>query len=839
VKQIISAPQGFRDTDFRLRQTPRRPRGAMRIFRSHMKTISPWIAGGASALAVAFAIAILCAAPAAAEHTRFWRQSDYDEFQKGTAKGLALRSDGEIVLAPKFAPLADANLAYLWSLRSDSHGNLYAAGGSNAKVIRLDGSGKATTVFESTEMTAQTMAIDKADNLYVGTSPDGKVYKVTPAGQKSVLFDPKTKYIWALELGPDGTLYVATGDTGKIFSVAASGKSELFFSGGETHILALALDGKGNLLAGTEPNGLVLRIPLAAPPAAAATAAKKVPDSADAGSARQAYVLYETAKKEITALVPDGAGNVYVAGIGEKPRPGAPQNPAQPQPQPPPANNNFETQNITVTVGGVQAPTQQATPTPYTPFPALTSSSVYRIAADGSPEEIWTAREDLVYSLALGADGKPLLGVGNQGAVIKLDGDHVFSRLAKTESEQVTGFARAANGKIYVATANPGKVFALGPGLESEGTLESQTFDAKIFSHWGRLTWWGENAGSANSSQNPPAANAARPPAAAVELYARAGNTSDPENSWSPWFGPYRNGTVAEIPPSRFVQWKAVLHGGSGPEPELSWVDVAYLPKNVAPRVGGVAVQNPGIRVVGFGGQQQGAPAQAVPAQLRQPPAVGAQPGAVSTLRAQGEPARFEVPPQGFVQKGYQAALWTAEDDNEDDLTYAIYYRGEGEHDWKLLKDKIEQRYYSWDTNSMPDGAYYLKIVGSDERSNVPDQALTGERESDRFVVDNTPPTVTGITAETTTTGSDPTVTLRFRATDATSAVVRAQYSLDAGEWILVRPAGDLSDSADERYTLTMRNLAPGEHTVSVRVYDQFENEAAAKSTFNVPAGKP
>jgi hypothetical protein len=28
----------------------------------------------------------------------------------------------------------------------------------------------------------------------------------------------------------------------------------------------------------------------------------------------------------------------------------------------------------------------------------------------------------------------------------------------------------------------------------------------------------------------------------------------------------------------------------------------------------------------------------------------------------------------------------------------------------------------------------------------------------------------------------------------------------------------------------------PGEHTVSVRVYDQFENEAAAKVTFNVPA---
>ncbi len=779
------------------------------------------------------------AAPAAAEQTRFWRQSDYDEFQKGTAKGLALRSDGQIVLAPKFAPFADSNLAYLWSLRTDSHGTLFAAGGANAKVIRLDADGKATTVFDSTEMSAQALVIDKSDNLYVGTSPDGKVYKVTPSGQKSVFFDPKTKYIWNLALGPDGTLYVATGDTGKIFSVTADGKSETFFSGGETHILALAFDGKGNLLAGTEPNGLILRIPLAAPSTSAVT--KRAPDNkADAdngapGSARQAYVLYETNKKEITAIVPDGAGNLYVSAIGEKARPSTTPNLQQPPPQP--ANAN-DTQNVTITVGGATVNAPQATPTPFTPFPALSSSSVYRLAADGSPEEIWTAREDLVYALALGPDGKPLLGIGNQGTVIKLDGDHVFSRLSKTESEQVTGFARAANGKMYIATANPGKIFTLGPGLESEGTFESQAFDAHIFSRWGRLTWWGDNvapppSGANSTGANSPQGNPARTPAA-VELYVRAGNTSDPENSWSAWFGPYRNGAMTESPAARFVQWKAVLHGGSGPEPALSWVNVAYLPKNTAPRITSIALQNPGVRVTGFGGQQ-GAPAQAQPVQLRQPPA----PGSPSNSQRPADAARFEAPPQGFAQKGYQGVLWNAEDDNEDDLIYSIYYRGEGEHDWKLLKDKIDQRFYSWDTTSLPDGAYYLKIVASDERSNAPDQALTGERESERFVVDNTPPTVAGITDEITRVGGDPSVTVRFRASDATSAVVRAQYSLDAGDWTLLRPAGELSDSPSENYVLTLKNVSPGEHTVSVRVYDQFDNEAAGKVTFTVPAGNP
>ncbi len=226
------------------------------------------------AAAIAATLGIFGAAlPSLAEHTRFWRQSRYEEFQKGTANGVAIRNDGRLFLAPKFAPFGDANLAYLWALRADSKGTLYAAGGSNAKVVKFDAQGKATKIFESQEMSAQALAIDARDNLYVGTSPDGKVYKVTPAGQSSVFFDPKTKYIWDLEFGPDGTLYVATGDTGKIFAVTPDGKGELFYASDEFHIRALAFDQKGNLFAGTEPNGRILRIPLAGPATPKHTAA--------------------------------------------------------------------------------------------------------------------------------------------------------------------------------------------------------------------------------------------------------------------------------------------------------------------------------------------------------------------------------------------------------------------------------------------------------------------------------------------------------------------------------------------------------------------------------------
>ena len=70
----------------------------------------------------------------------------------------------------------------------------------------------------------------------------------------------------------------------KIFAVAPDGKGQVFYSSEETHIRSLALDSNGNVLAGTEPSGRVLRIPKAA-------------------NNRRAFVLYETSKKEITALL--------------------------------------------------------------------------------------------------------------------------------------------------------------------------------------------------------------------------------------------------------------------------------------------------------------------------------------------------------------------------------------------------------------------------------------------------------------------------------------------------------------------------------------------------------
>ena len=739
-----------------------------------------------------------------ADHTRRWRQSSYDEFLKGTAKGVAVRSDGHLELAPKFTLVADADASYLWALRTDAAGNLYAGGGSPAKVFRFDGTGKPKTVFESTDALAQCLAFDAKGTLYVGTSPDGKVYKVGANGEKTVFFEPKTKYIWDLAFGADGTLYVATGDKGQIYAVSPDGKGELYYGSDEAHIKMLAFDPKGNLLAGTEPNGRVLRI---TPATEKSTKKKSEPGGV------QGFVIYETAKREVTSLAVAADGTLYVAAIGEKTHGGLGG-----------PTTVITTPQGTTTIPN-PVPQNPAIAAPFVAFPQAISSSIYRISREGAPEEIWTSRDEVVYTLGLNYDGRLLVGTGNNGSLLVIDGRGVYAQLAKSGSAQITGISRSSNGRVFLCTANPGKVFSLGPEYEPEGTFESQSFDAKLYSKWGRIEWWSPAVASPGAK----AGKDSKEPR--LEFYVRSGNTEDPGKEWSPWYGPYAaSDTPVEAPPARFLQWKAVIHDGR-PGDGIDWVSVAYQPKNVAPVIDGIALQDPGVRAtapMGMLGPQSSVT-------LKQPP-TPAPAGSTSVVITTTTTPKLEIQPQASQQKGYQSVLWSAHDDNDDDLKYTVYFRGESQREWLLLKGDLEQKFYSWDTTAMPDGAYYLKIVASDSPSNPPAEALTTERESERFEVDNTAPTMAPILANPINPQS---YEFRFTASHPTSSIERAQYSVDGGDWILVVPVGGgISDYRTETFYFKVEGLTAGEHTVAVRAYDRFENVGSAKRTFEVPGAK-
>ncbi len=739
----------------------------------------------------AFTLAIAALTPTAlADGTRTWEQSRFDELTKGTATGVAIRSLGGLELAPSFKLVYGTPSTYIWSVGSDEQGNVYVATGGPARVYRITPDGNATIIFQPQELQVQTLEVAAGGVIYAGTAPDGKVYKiehkaaekaskqeskatdkeaakdagkpaVDPAWSSSVYFEPGTKYIWDLLLDKAGNLYVATGDHGEIYKVTAKGDHSLFFKSDETHIRVLALDAQGDIIAGTDGSGLVYRI----------------------SPGGEGFVLYSAPKKEITALAVDKGGNIYAAGVGEKkagtsitPIPGTSS--AITLGAPPPTGGTPGT--------GAPAPVTGPMQTGPFPFPgggASGGSDVYRIAPDGSPSKVWSSRDDIVYALAFDSHGQLLAGTGNRGHVYCINGNDDFTDLLKAAASQVTGFAKAPGGGLYAATSNLGKVFVLGPGPQNEGTYESDVFDAKIFSRWGRV----EYRGAGN-----------------VDLMARSGNVDNPDRNWSAW-KKVELGKDAEtgIPPARYAQWKAVLHSGST-KPQVDSVTLNYLPKNVAPEIDDVTVQ-------------VGTRYQPIPRSV----------GSITDTTAT---TRFDTPIPSSHDRDSIGVKWSAHDDNDDQLVYSVYYRGDGDTRWLLLKDNVADKAYSFDASLLPDGGYAVKVIASDAPSHSPGEALSADKVSRRFEVDTTPPRIENLSAALE--GSE--IHVRFRAEDGFSIIKRAEYSIDAGEWKYVEPVGQLSDSKSEDYdfraVLDAAKNAASEHVVVVRAYDKYDNMGAAKT---------
>jgi hypothetical protein len=741
-----------------------------------------------------------------AEGTRTWEQSKFDELIKGTATGVAIRSTGGLELAPTFKSLYATPSTYIWAIATDDAGNVYVAAGAPARVYRITPDGKAAIIFEPKELQVQALQTGPGGAIYAATAPDGKVYKLEhkpggktqpaktdspqdrdkdkdaakpsadPSWSSSLYFEPGTKYIWDLALDKTGNLYVATGDHGEIYRVTPKGEHSIFFKSDETHIRVLAFDAQDNLIAGSDGSGLIYRI----------------------SPAGEGFVLYSAPKKEITALALDRSGNIYAAAVGEKRSGGGPGTPGMAA--------ALLTMGSNAPAGGTapQAPGITITPAPGAPqmagpfpFPgggASGGSDVYRIAPDGSPARVWTSHEDIVYALAFDAQGRLLAGTGNRGHIFAIGGLDDFSDLLKAPASQVTAFAKAPGGGLYAATSNLGKVFVLGPGPETEGTYESDVFDAKIFSRWGRAEFRGSGS---------------------VDLYARSGNVDNPDRNWSGWKKlDLAKTSETGIPAARYAQWKAVLHAAAA-APGVDSVMLNYLPKNAAPEIDDVTVQ------VGVKYQPQ-----------PKIPGVSLGSDSAGSSFAGSAGIHFESPVPSSHDRDSIGVKWSAHDENDDQLVYSLYYRGDGETRWLLLKDNLTDKAYSFDASLLPDGGYTVKVVASDAPSHSPGEALTASKESRRFEVDTTPPRIENLAASV----EAGQIHVTFRAVDGFSPIKRAEYSVDAGEWKYVEPIGRLSDAKTENYDFKVSpesdkdRAASSEHVVVVRVYDRYDNMGAAKT---------
>jgi hypothetical protein len=172
-------------------------------------------------------------------------------------------------------------------------------------------------------------------------------------------------------------------------------------------------------------------------------------------------------------------------------------------------------------------------------------------------------------------------------------------------------------------------------------------------------------------------------------------------------------------------------------------------------------------------------------------------------------------------------ARWLAIDDNGDALEFSIEIKGESEQNWKPLKDKIKDRYYSFDATAFSDGKYQLRVTASDSPANPLNQGLTAQSVSAPFLIDNTAPSIQDL-------GASPAggkVNLRFKATDASSVITKAEISLNGSDWKLIDPTVRLADSKDLEFQLLLDRPAPGELTIAVRVTDEFDNQSVDKVT--------
>jgi hypothetical protein len=185
------------------------------------------------------------------------------------------------------------------------------------------------------------------------------------------------------------------------------------------------------------------------------------------------------------------------------------------------------------------------------------------------------------------------------------------------------------------------------------------------------------------------------------------------------------------------------------------------------------------------------------------------------------QPGQGAVPMLGrrMYQKGLQTFVWKAEDPNDDRLQYDLLYRREGDTAWKALTRAVTDPIFVWDTTSVPDGTYVVKIAASDAPSNSPGTALVGERESNSFEIDNTPPRI--ILAE-----RREETRLRFTVRDEHSPVQRVEYSLEGERWRVVYPTDGIPDSRAEEFEIELGKGAA--RTVTIRATDAMNNWSTA-----------
>ena len=782
------------------------------------------------------------ASPLHAVTTSHWTQNNEADFKTGTLHNVVATNLGDVKLSREVKTLMeeDPRVGAVYSLVEAKDGTIYAGTGPQGVLLKLV-DGKVSPAYEFGDgNTVSSLLIDRDGALLAGVSGEkGKIVRIDVSephrGEKPhVLFDaPGVQYIWALAQTADGNIYAATGPNGELFEIKPDGSHETILKTDDNNFLSMVSDGKDLLYLGSDPNGLVYRVN------------RKTRDS---------FVVYDASESEVSALALDAEGNLFVGTSESSQQPTAPDdaatkdkqgrpeggpggvpiqaappptpapptapapNPGQPNPipkliMPPPAalTLGFEGQLNDADVPGAddpgaekpvpppgaepvpgkapeqpvpanqkppQRPTQQGINTTGSGQAASAGNAIYKIDPDGFVSEIF--RGPVLILSIVEHDGTLLVATGSDGLIYQInpDADETVV-IAKVDAKQVTTLLPTRNGRVILGLANVGGLASMGSGYATDGTYTSQVFDAAQTSKFGKLQLHGS-----------------LPPETSLTFSSRTGNVKEPaETTWSKWSDeqPATEFLQTHSPAARFFQYRFTFTTKAPiASPVVNDVDIAYLMPNLPPQIKGIKVTL---------GKQGAVPAPQ-------------QPG-------DAEPVSPAAPPAANGR--IQTITWDASDPNNDPLVFTLFYRQGISAPWILLKDKLKDSTFEWDTRLVADGRYQVKVVASDAAANPVGQGKTANRVSDTVLVDNTPPVIGDV--KTTVNGSSATVTLR--AVDRTGTIAAVDYAIDsAQDWQAASASDTMFDSPESAATLTAVKLSPGPHQIAIRVTDNRGNQA-------------
>ena len=756
-----------------------------------------------SILLVFVAAAAMAFAAVASAKTQTFLETNEDQFAKGEADGIVATSRGTLRLGRDLESLLaeTEGVDYVARLAEGPDGSVYAVTGGTGRIYRAKG-GKVSLFATLQDHYLFSVVVDKNGDLYVGSGgTKGRIWRVVPQEKgdpkAEVLFEADdVKYVWDLAWLADGSLAAATGDQGRLYRIQPNRKAEILIDTEADHVLCLAAGPDGVLYAGTDGEALVYR-----------------------WADKKAFILYDAAEKEITALATDAEGNLYVgtssgvaartAGVTIKaapPKPPSGAKPAAGAAAPATREGDVSGSSKPSPTGAALAKAIKIANTIKAARPtgaagaatgrAGAGAAVYRIRPEGIVSLLFKARDAMVLALAV-ADGRLLVGTGAKARVQEVslaDDGEDRATLATIDPKQAMALLVTKEGQTILGSAGPGRLYTLSKGYKKEGTYTSQVYDAGGSARWGALQW-----------------RCATPGGTQTRIATRSGNVLDPDKGlWSDWSKDQAKspGRITS-PPARFIQFRATMKtNDADTTPVLEQFEAAYLRANEPPKILSIT------EVVSRDPQTR---AQAVE-RFRQ----------VMKSRSQGSQKTGPTPPPPPPPEGSQpirVLRWKARDPNGDTLRYRLYFRGQGEPKWVRLGRNLARSEYAWDTATVADGWYEIKVVASDRHDRSAETARETSRTSDPILVDNTAPIIEKVQVKVRKGDGGAEADITFTARDATSRVTEAAYTVDsATEWHTLAPTDGLFDGPAEQFRFTVKGLDPGPHRIGVRADDEANN---------------